>query len=424
MGTAATWYEATAVRGDAHPPLAGRAEADVCVIGGGLAGITSALELAKRGKCVVLLEADRLAWGASGRNGGFVSSGFAEGTEEIERKVGLDAAKSLHRLSQHGTEYVRRKISELGHGIKTGDGKLVVLRHSDADGLARHRDHMAAHYSEQMELIDAAETRARVPSLRYYQSLYSASGFHIHPLRYALKLADQAAKAGVSIHESTKALAISREGSGFEVVAGAGRIKAAHVLVCVSALDRPLHRATGRAVLPVATYVAVTVAGAGAFIPARHSVSDTRRAGNYFRVVDEERLLWGGAITTRVSEPLRLAMRMKRDMVSVFPQMGDPAIDYAWAGLMGYARHKMPLIGQDKDGIWYATAFGGHGLNTTAMAGLLLSRAIADKDDEFRRFQAYQPIWTGGPFGRAGVQSAYWWMQLKDRLDERSHAPN
>ncbi|NJM28938.1 MAG: FAD-binding oxidoreductase [Rhizobiales bacterium] len=296
-----------------------------------------------------------------------------------------------------------------------------MLRHSDADGLARHRDHMAAHYDEQMELLETAETRARVPSLRYYQSLYSPGGFHIHPLRYALKLAEQAAKAGVAIHESTKALAIGRDGSGFEVMTAAGRVRAAYVLVCVSALDRSLHRPTGRAILPVATYVAVTAAGAGAFIPARHSVSDTRRAGNYFRVVDENRLLWGGAITTRVSEPLLLALRMKRDMVSVFPQLGDPSIEHAWAGIMGYSRHKMPLIGRDRDGVWYATAFGGHGLNTTAMAGLLMSRAITDGDDEYRRFGAYQPVWAGGPFGRAGVQGAYWWMQLKDRLDERRH---
>jgi gamma-glutamylputrescine oxidase len=422
MGTDKTWYEATAERAAIHPALAGRIEADVCVIGGGLAGITSALELARRGKRAVLLEAGRLAWGASGRNGGFVSSGFAEGIEEIERLVGLDSAKGLHRLSQHGCEYVRRKVSELGLGIKTGEGKLVVLRHNDAGVLSRHRDHMAAHYHERMELLETAETRARVPSRRYYQSLYSADGFHIHPLRYALKLAEQAAKAGVEICEASKAQAISRDGAAFEVAAGAGKVRAAHVLVCVSALDRALHRATGRAVLPVATYVAVTGAGAGAFIPARHAISDTRRAGNYFRVVDEDRLLWGGAITTRVSEPSRLAMRMKRDMVSVFPQMGNPDIDHAWAGLMGYARHKMPLIGRDKDGIWFATAFGGHGLNTTAMAGLLMARAIADKDDEYRRFSAYRPVWTGGPFGRFGVQGAYWWMQFKDRLDERRHS--
>jgi gamma-glutamylputrescine oxidase len=113
---------------------------------------------------------------------------------------------------------------------------------------------------------------------------------------------------------------------------------------------------------------------------------------------------------------------LKGDMLSVFPQLGDPAIASAWAGLMGYALHKMPLIGRDSLGIWFATAFGGHGLNTTAMAGLLLARAIAEGDDSYRRFASYGPQWAGGALGRAGVQGSYWWMQLRDRLDEAKAA--
>ena len=129
-------------------------------------------------------------------------------------------------------------------------------------------------------------------------------------------------------------------------------------------------------------------------------------------------MLWGGAITTRVSEPARLAARMSQDIVSVFPSLGSPKIDYAWAGLMGYARHFMPLIGTDGQGQWWATAFGGHGLNTTAMGGILMARAIAARDDEYKRFAPFGPQWAGGPFGRIGVQAGYWTMQLKDRLDE------
>ena len=105
-------------------------------------------------------------------------------------------------------------------------------------------------------------------------------------------------------------------------------------------------------------------------------------------------------------------------MVSVFPQLGNSAVDYAWAGIMGYALHKMPLIGRAADGQFYASAFGGHGLNTTAMAGILIARAIADGDDEYRRFSVFAPRWAGGPFGRFGVQGSYWWMQLRDLVDE------
>ena len=150
----------------------------------------------------------------------------------------------------------------------------------------------------------------------------------------------------------------------------------------------------------------------------RSFISDTRRSGDYYRQSNDGRILWGGRITTRQSAPLRLGQLLRGDMVSVFPQLGNPLIDFAWAGLMGYARHKMPLIGRDADGQWYATAFGGHGLNTTAMAGNLLARAIADGDDEFRRFGIFTPRWAGGLLGRAGVQGSYWWMQLRDRVDE------
>jgi gamma-glutamylputrescine oxidase len=128
--------------------------------------------------------------------------------------------------------------------------------------------------------------------------------------------------------------------------------------------------------------------------------------------------LWGGAITTRVGAPRRLAARMKRDMLSVFPQLGDPRIDYAWAGQMGYARHMMPLIGRLEPGLWMASAFGGHGLNTTAMAGCLVARGITGEDDGYRRFAAFGPDWGGGPLGRVAVQLSYWRMQLADRWTE------
>ena len=198
-------------------------------------------------------------------------------------------------------------------------------------------------------------------------------------------------------------------------------MRAANVVYCVSSLDRRIHPLTGRAVLPVATYVAVTEPLRQDVIRTRSAISDSRRAGNYFRLIDEGRLLWGGAITMRLSEPARLANSMKKDMLSVFPSLGDPRIDYAWAGLMGYARHFMPLIGTDGQGQWWATAFGGHGMNTTAMGGILMARAIALRDDEYRRFAPFAPQWAGGPLGRAGVQAGYWYMQVKDRLDERRH---
>lgn len=414
-----TWYEATANRGHPRPPVSGRIAAEVCVIGGGLAGLTTALELARRGTSVALLEGRRIAWAASGRNGGFVSNGFAEGMDNVAARVGLEAARALYQLTRFGTEFVRREIAEGDPSIRMGEGWQGCIRYSNSDEKRAGIAAMARDYGQEMQFLDVAETRARVNSKRYFQSSYDPSAFHMHPLRYALMIAGKAEKAGARLFEMTAALSVTKERKGYCVRTAGGEVRCNDVVYCVSSLDRALHPMTGRAILPVATYVAVTEPLKQDVIRTRSAISDSRRAGNYYRLIDEGRLLWGGAITTRVSEPSRLADRMKGDMVSVFPQLGNPRIDYAWAGLMGYARHFMPLIGTDGQGQWWATAFGGHGMNTTAMGGILMARAIAAKDDEYKRFAPFAPQWAGGPFGRVGVQAGYWYMQLKDKLDER-----
>jgi gamma-glutamylputrescine oxidase len=391
------------------------------VIGGGLAGLTAALELARRGTSVVLLEAKRIAWGASGRNGGFVSNGFAEGMGNVAARVGLPAAQALYQLSRFGTEFVRREIAEADPSIKMGDGWQGCIRYSNAAEKQKSVEEMTRLYGQEMQFFDVSETRARVNSRRYFQSSYDPTAFHMHPLRYALMIARKAEAAGAVLCENSPALSVERQGAAYVVRTAEGEVRAENVVYCVSSLDRRLHPMTGRAVLPVATYVAVTEPLKQDVIRTRSAISDSRRAGNYYRLVDGGRLLWGGAITTRVSEPSRLGERMRRDMVSVFPELGTPRIDHAWAGLMGYARHFMPLIGSDGQGQWWATAFGGHGMNTTAMGGILMARAIAAKDDEYRRFAPFAPQWAGGPFGRVGVQAGYWYMQLKDQLDERRY---
>lgn len=412
-----TWYEATAQRGQPRAPLGGQTQAEICVIGGGLAGLTTALELARRGKQVVLLEAKHLAWGASGRNGGFVSNGFAESLDNISLKIGLEATRAVFNLSRLGTEFVRGEAAELD-GIKAGDGWIAARRYDSGATLKIYRDRRERVFGDERQFLDTEETRAKLNSPRYFQSLYDPSAFHVHPLRYALLIARHAEAAGAMLHEQSPVLEISGSSGNWTVRSAAGSVQVAHVVHTVSALDRTIHPATGHGVLPVATYVAVTESLQQDAIRTQSAVSDSRRAGNYFRLIGEGRILWGGAITTRLSAPARLADRMRRDMLSVFPQLGRPRVDFAWAGLMGYARHKMPVIGGDGQGRWWATAFGGHGMNTTAMAGILLARAIADGDEEYRRFAPFAPQWVGGPFGRAGVQLSYWWMQFRDRLDE------
>lgn len=419
VNTVVSWYEATALRGAARPTLAENLTADVCVVGAGFAGLTTALELAKLGKSVVLLEAGRVAGGASGRNGGFVSNGFALGITDVVKQVGQEEARVLYDFSRMGTDYVRQTIAEHEPGVKMGEGLRVCIRHEDKGGLHVHGRKLQSDFAEDVLCSTVDETRSLLDTKRYFSSIAFPRAFHIHPLRYGLLLLRLCVSAGVKVFEHAGVKGVETLGNCVEVQTEAGRVKAQHVVYCVSALDRTLHKPTGRAVLPVSTYVAVTEPLQQSVIRTQEAIADTRRAGDYYRLVEGNRLLWGGRITTRVSEPRQLAEAMRGDMLSTFPKLGHPKIDFAWAGIMAYALHKMPLIGRDQQGQWFATGFGGHGLNTTAMAGLLLARAIANGDDSYQRFAAFAPRWAFGPLGRAGVQSSYWWMQTRDKWEER-----
>jgi gamma-glutamylputrescine oxidase len=328
-----SWYEATAKRQN-RPALVGNLTADVCVIGGGLAGLTTLRECQARGLSSVLLDASRLASAASGRNGGFVFNGFAKDTEAIAARLGWTAARALYDQSRRGTEYVRQTIATHDPSIQHGEGLRIVLRHSDAQGLAKHANLLREKLAETVEVLSPEQTRQQLDSQRYWQSLYFPQAFHIHPLRYALLLADQAEGQGARLFENTPVLSVEKNAAGFSVNTAKGRVVAKHVVHCTSSLAPGLHRHSGRAVLPVATYVAVTEATPQVAIRTSAAVADTRRAGNYYRLLPDGRILWGGRITTRLSEPARLAEEMRRDMVSVFPQLEGLRMQYAWSGIM------------------------------------------------------------------------------------------
>lgn len=420
VNEALSWYEATAERGPGFQPLTGEQSYDDCVIGAGFAGLTTALELARNGRKVVLLEAGRVCAAASGRNGGFVSAGFAESLGIIKSKIGLEQTQQLFALSQRGVDYVREEARRMPGVIKMGEGWLLVQRHPDGSGdFRRYGEEMQRLFNETVHYLGREEVRAVLASQKYFAGLRRANAFHIHPLRYGLGLAATLTGAGGAIHERSRVTSVRKAGGHWRVETAGGHVKAEHVVFTVAALDRNLHPESGRSVLPVATYVAVTEPCKQAVIRTHHAVADTRRAGDYYRLIDEGRILWGGRITTRISEPSRLAERMRGDMVSTYPELRGVAMQYSWAGLMSYALHKMPLIGRDRQGLWYATGFGGHGLNTTAMAGQLIACAIAKGEDEYRRFEVFGPRWAGGPLGRIGVQGSYWYMQARDILEER-----
>jgi len=417
-----TWYAAAAVTPE-RPALTHDLDVDVCVVGAGLAGLTVAREVARRGWSVTVLEAGTVAGGASGRNAGFVSPGFAERIDAIVARVGLPRAKELWALSEAGVEYVRRTISETAMaGVEPRDGRLSVRRTDDEAALIEHVAMLRVDFGVDVEAWPTDQVREVLRSPYYFQAAHYLKAFHIHPLNYALGLAADAETHGARIFQNTRAVEVDPAGVRKRVQTPHGTVRARHVVLAGSTGIGTIDEQLAETVLPVSTYVAVTAPlGERLFDAVRYSgaVADTRRAGDYYRIVEDDRLLWGGRISTSMSEPRRLKAQLRHDILKVYPQLGDVEIESAWAGTMAYAVHKMPQIGELAPGYWLASAFGGHGLNTTAMAGELIARAILEGDDRWRLFSSYELVWAGGALGRAAAQASLWWMQRRESLRER-----
>ena len=374
MAYVETYYRPGAANDAPRAPLSGQIEAEVCVVGGGLAGLTVALELARRGRKVCVLEAERIAWGASGRNGGFVSPGYSAGYQAIRRRVGPDDAKSLHRLSIEGAQAVADNLAalEVPDADRT-QGLLSTSRYEATTELMARRDWLEREFGYPLEFRTRDQVREMLVSERYHQALYNPQGFHFHPLNYARALAREIERLGGRLFEASPAIALTQAGAVRVVATAGGHARAKDVVIACGGYTGGLSPRLKRSYLPIATYVMLTNPNKALIATAIRTtagVGDGRRAGDYYRLVDGgERILWGGKITTRTSEPRRLAGLLHRTMVSTYPQLKDLQVDFAWSGLMAYARHLMPQIGKLEDGLWFCTAFGGHGLNTTAIGG-------------------------------------------------------
>jgi glycine/D-amino acid oxidase-like deaminating enzyme len=401
--------------------LARDLDVDVCVIGGGLAGLTVAREIARRNWSVALLEAKRIAWNASGRNGGIVLPGFAERIEAIINRVGLTRAKELWALSVEGLEYVRDGVRRTNRDQSDPhDGFLRVSRTED-DGFVRDAELLQTEFGADAQLWPTERVREVLRSSRYFKGLHWPAAFHLHPLNYALELAAAAEHDGAKIFEGTQALAIDVDGVRKHVETPTGRVRARHLVLAGGPHLRSQLAPIARTVLQVATYVGTTGRlGEGIFDAVRYSggIADTRLGGDFYRMVDGDRLLWGGGISTRTAAPRGLARSISRRIGSVYPQLGPVEITHAWSGVMSYAVHKMPQIGEIGPGVWLAGAFGGHGVNTTAMAGTLIARAIVEHDDRWRLFSPYELVSAGGAFGRVAAQVLFITAQARETFHE------
>lgn len=419
-----SYYRVTAATHPPPAPLAGRCEARVAIVGGGFAGLNTALSLAERGvRDVVLLEREDVGFGASGRNGGFVFAGYSLGEPALLDRLGEARAHALFALTVAAVERIRARIAQYGIACDAVDAGVIWANwFRDPEVLRRRQRLLADAYGVDWEWLPKAALRERIRSGRYHDGLFERNALHLHPLNYALGLAAAARAQGVAIYEASAATGLRREGTHWCVRTADGEVRAEHVvLACGGYLGRIDHR-TDRAVLPIATYVMATEPlgdRLAACLTTPAAVYDTRFAFDYYRPLADTRLLWGGRISIAHRSPRAVQRLLCRDLLKVFPQLAGVRIDYAWSGLMSYARHQMPQIGRRSDGLWHAQAFGGHGLAPTCAAGELLAAAIAEGDPGWQAFAGFDLVSAGKPLGYAAAQCGYWWQELRDALKTR-----
>lgn len=424
----ASYFAARGKAAPARPALSQDIDVDVCVIGGGLAGLTAAREFARRGWSVAVLEAKRVAWNASGRNTGFVLPGFAQNTRTLVERVGLDAARELWALSQGGVDYVRETIADARMpDMDQADGWLHV---SKTDRVAALQDDAELHRSlgADVEFWPASLVRSKLKSNTYFQAVHFPTAFSIHPLNYALGLAELAEQAGARIFENTAAVSIDPAGVRKRIETASGRLRASQVVFAGNTHIGGLLPTLSRTLVPIHTFVIVTKPlgpELAETIDYQGSVSDTDRADNHYRIIGGDRLMWAGRMTVWDAKPGRFGSRLRRDLRRRFPQLKAAEVEYAWTGELGMTVHRMPQIGELLPGVWLASGFGAHGLNTTAMAGDLITRAVVEGDDRWRQFQPFELVWAGGRAGRIVIQSVYWgrrqyekWASKRARANE------
>lgn len=414
-----TFYRSHSRAADTRPALSGRTSARVVVVGGGYAGLSTALGLAERGlRDVVLLEAQSIGFGASGRNGGFVFGGFSRGEAALLADLGAERARALYAGTTTGVETIRARIARYRIDCDAVEAGVYWANWFRDPALLHARQRLLAErFGEHWRFVPREELREMLCTERYFDALYEPAGFHFQPLDYARGIARAAAGQGVRIHEASPVTGLERVGPAWRVRTPAGEVEAEQVVLACGGYLAGLRRRVDGGVLPIATYVMATEPLGDRLATAmrtRAAVYDTRFAFDYYRPLPDTRILWGGRISVLDRSPAAVQRLLYRDLLAVYPQLEGTRIDYAWSGLMSYARHQMPQIGEVEPGLWLAQAFGGHGVAPTTMAGELLAAAIAEGDTRWREFADYGLVSALKPAGFVGAQLTYWWYQAKD----------
>lgn len=416
-----SYYVATANPFAPAERLEGEVNADVVVIGGGYTGLHAALKAAERGLSVVLLEAGRIGWGASGRNGGQLIPGWRKGATDLVKIYGERHARVLFDLSLRAREDVLATISQ--NGIKCDlaqnghllaaakPGDLVWMR-EEVETLKRVMEY------DRARVLGADEAAEKLASPLFHGALFDGGGGHFHPLNYALGLADVARARGVQLFENSRAVSVDAS-AGVVARTDGGVVRARYgVLACDALLEGLEPRIAGR-IMPVANYLIATapLTDPAALIADNLAVSDTRFVVNYFRLSADGRLIFGGGERYTPNPPSDIAAFVRPFMLKVFPQLVDTPVEYAWGGLVSISMTRMPHIGRFGD-LFFAHGYSGQGTLLPAIAATSIAEAIEGNTDLFDVLAGLAPPeFPGGAALRAPLHVlGMLWYALRDRL--------
>src|SRR6266436_4673667 len=387
-------------------------DVDIAVVGAGLAGLSVALEAARLGASVAVLEGRHIGWNASGHQLGTVMPGYALPIGELIARVGFEDTRELWSLSKQGAELVRANASEdLIPGIAISEGALEVSNVDVGDQLISRLQMLGEDFETEVEGWQVDRVRAELKTDRYFHGVYYPKAFQIDGRKYVHGLAALARRAGARIFEDTPVVSIDASGIRKRIVTPTARLRASHIVLAGNIhLGAPLRRLSDT-LLPVWRYAGVSVPLGGRLsevIGFRGSVSDTDGI-DHFRIVDGDRLMWASPETTWSMRPQRFAGAISRRIRTIFPRLDRVEMAEVWSGAVGQTVHGMPQVGQLRKGLWVASGFGRQGLNSSAMAGQLIARSILWGDERWRLFSPFELVWAGGPIGRAAGQIVGLW---------------
>ena len=418
-----TYYTATAVGMREHASLAGAERADVCVIGGGFTGISAALNLAEQGFDVVLLEAERIGFGASGRCGGLVGSGQRKDVIETEEAFGFERSRQLWDFAELAKNEIRQRVVKHKIPCDLQDGQLVGVHKKRYQGWPQElSDALAERYNYPFcRSLDARQTRERVATDGFLEALYDSQALALHPLNYTLGIANAATDAGVRIYERSRVTHYSRTDPAV-VETSQGSVKANFVvLACNGYLDK-LERRVASKIMPINNFMIATERlgeqRASELINGRFGIHDTRFVVDYFRLSEDHRLLFGGGENYRREFPADISKLVRPYMLKLFPQLDDVRINYAWGGTLSVTVNRLPHFGRLRPNVFFAQGYSGHGISTANFAGKVIAEAIGGTATRFDVFAGLPThMFPGGTLLRyPGMVLAMFYYSLIDRL--------